>query len=118
MWEVITSPEFNEWFAGLAVGPQDRILAGLQLLSEGGPAMGRPHADTVRDSTVPNLKELRVQVGGDPYRIFFAFDPVRRAVVLCGGDKTSDKRFYKRMIPLAEAIFRRHLRGLESEQGG
>ena len=118
MWEVITSPEFNEWFVGLAVAPQDRILAGLQLLAERGPGLGRPHADTLKGSAVLNLKELRVQVEGDPYRVFFAFDPVRRAVVLCGGDKAGDKRFYKRMIPLAEAIFFRHLRGLESGQGG
>lgn len=58
---------------------------------------------------MPNLKELRVRHDGAPIRAFFAFDPVRRAIVLCAGDKTGNERFYGRMIPIAEAEFGRFL---------
>jgi hypothetical protein len=55
------------------------------------------------------MKELRVQYKGDPWRILFAFDPVRRAILLVGGDKTGDDRWYKKNIPLADARFDKHL---------
>ena len=69
-------------------------------------------ADTVDDSDFPNMKELRVQHQGNPIRAFFAFDPARRGIVLCAGDKTGvkEKRFYKEMIKLADAEFRKHLK--------
>ena len=63
--------------------------------------------------TVKNLKELRVQHKGKPYRVLFAFDPKRQAVMLCGGDKTGDKRFYDKMIPIAEREFIAHLEKLD-----
>ncbi len=68
--------------------------------------------DTVDDSDFPNMKELRVQHQGNPIRAFFAFDPARRGIVLCAGDKTGvkEKRFYKEMIKLADAEFRKHLK--------
>lgn len=58
------------------------------------------------------MKELRIQYAGSPIRAFIAFDPERRAVVLCAGDKTglNEKKFYKDMIKLADAEFRNHLR--------
>jgi hypothetical protein len=56
------------------------------------------------------MKELRVQSKGRPLRAFFAFDPQRSAILLCAGDKTGDeKRFYKEMIKLADAEYRKHL---------
>jgi hypothetical protein len=56
------------------------------------------------------MKELRVQSKGDPLRAFFAFDPERKAIVLCAGNKKGDeKRFYKRMIPIADKEFKAHL---------
>jgi hypothetical protein len=71
--------------------------------------LGRPCVDTLKGSSLANLKELRVQYKGDPWRVLFAFDPVRRAILLVGGNKAGDKRFYKTMIPVAEERFRRHL---------
>ena len=64
--------------------------------------MGRPYADTIKGSTFTNMKELRVQHDGNPYRILFVFDPQRQAVLLVGGNKGGDKRWYEKNIPIAE----------------
>lgn len=109
MWNVIFSPYFSEWFASLDVDEQDSIYHGLQLIEQLGPHLGRPNADTIKGSKLSNLKELRIQHAGKPYRAFYVFDPIRQAVMLCGGDKTGDKRFYKKMIPLAETIYDEYL---------
>ncbi|MCP1627120.1 hypothetical protein J2T25_000032 [Citrobacter amalonaticus] len=75
------------------------------------PQLGRPYVDTVKASTYPNMKELRIQHAGAPVRAFFAFDPGRKAIELCAGDKTGclEKQFYKEMIKLADAEFSQHL---------
>ncbi len=85
----------------------------LELLKEYGYNLNRPYADTIKGSKLTNLKELRIQSNGKPLRAFFVFDPLRQAVVLCGGDKTGDKRFYKKMIPLAQSIYQSYLDQLE-----
>jgi hypothetical protein len=64
-----------------------------------------------------NLKELRVQHRGRPLPVLFAFDPIRQAVMLSGGDKSNDKRFYQKMIPLAEMAFKNHLISPEKSNG-
>lgn len=111
MWEVVTTGIFDTWFEEQDEGLQDEMLAVLHILSEHGPQLGRPQVDTVKGSTFSNMKELRVQYSGNPIRAFFAFDPTRKAIVLCAGDKTgmNEKRFYKDMIRLADEEFRKHL---------
>lgn len=116
-WLVVASPEFAAWFQAESVEVQNRIAASLRALEEFGPGLGRPYVDTLKGSRVANLKELRVSVTGAPYRILFAFDPARQAVLLCGGDKAGDRRFYDRMIPLAEAILARHIHNLRLDEG-
>ncbi len=111
MWKVVTVDVFDQWFLALGEDEQVDVLATIKLLEWMGPALGRPYVDTLKASTLPNLKELRVQHRGKPYRVLFVFDPQRQAVLLCGGDKTGDKRFYKRMIPLAEREFAHYLGG-------
>lgn len=110
---MITTTLFDEWLQALDDNDRTNVLASLILLAEKGPQLGRPHADTLENTTIKNLKELRIQSKGKPLRAFFAFDPTRQAVVLCAGDKTSDKQFYKRLIPLAEAEYRKHLEDIE-----
>lgn len=112
---VNTSDEFDTWFTPLEEALQDDILFGVQLLQEYGPQLRRPYADILEGTSLSNLKELRVQHRGEPYRILFAFDPKREVLLLIGGNKAGDKRWYKRMIPLAEAIFERHLASLKKE---
>jgi hypothetical protein len=62
------------------------------------------------------MRELRVQIGGDPYRVFYAFDPRRAAILLVGGNKGGDDRFYERMVPIADRIFDEHIRALGDEK--
>jgi hypothetical protein len=114
-YTVNASDEFAEWWSGLEEPLQDTIAAHIGLLEAYGPQLGRPYADTLYDSALSNLKELRVQHQGKPYRILFAFDPLREALLLVGGNKEGDRRWYRKMIPLAEAIFKRHLADLEDK---
>ena len=72
--------------------------------------------DTLEGSAFPNMKELRVQFGGDPWRILFAFNARRVAILLVGGCKRGDKRWYKKHIPIADERFRQHLARLQREQ--
>ena len=82
----------------------------VELLVTEGPLLGRPHADTLRGSRISNMKELRIQHDGRPYRVLFAFDPRRSAMLLIGGDKTGNDRWYQEYVPKAEAIFTQHLK--------
>ena len=114
---VNTSDEFDAWWEQQENDLQDAIAAHVGLLKEYGPNLARPYADRLEHSTVANLKELRVQHRGEPYRVLFAFDPMRQALLLLAGNKGGDKRWYKKNIPRAEAIFARHLAELEDSNG-
>ena len=87
----------------------------MRLLEQLGPHLSRPYADTVKGSRHSNMKELRIQCQGRPLRVFFAFDPRRCAILLIGGDKTGDSRFYERMIPVAERLYDEYLDQLRKE---
>lgn len=114
MWNVVTTDLFDQWFNEQDDATQEKVLAGLIALQQGGPSTGRPLVDTVNGSAYPNMKELRVQHKGEPIRAFFAFDPARQAVVLCAGNKVgNEKQFYKIMIPIADREYARHLAELE-----
>lgn len=114
MWKVIVTRTFERWLAYQRQSVKEDVLAAVQMLTVRGPHLGRPYADTIRASRYPQMKELRVQHGGKPLRIFFAFDRGRCAVMLCAGDKTGDeKRFYKTMTALADRLFTDYLNGLE-----
>ncbi|WP_370589640.1 type II toxin-antitoxin system RelE/ParE family toxin [Saccharophagus sp. K07] len=114
MWQVETTDVFDDWYDSLNDTDRESVLAALILLREKGPLLPRPHADTVKDSCHTNMKELRVQSKGDPIRAFFAFDPLRRGILLCAGNKTGNaKRFYKQMIPIADKLFTEHLEKLK-----
>ena len=108
-WKVLFDDNFAAWLSDLEPDVTDAILAQVELIRERGPQLGRPFADTVAGSTFSNMKELRVQFCGEPWRILFAFDPDRAAILLVGGNKRGDKRWYKTWIPLADERFRRHL---------
>ncbi len=116
MWDVETTDTFDDWYDNLDDTDRGRFLASMILLKEKGPMLTRPHADKVNGSKYSNMKELRVQSKGDPLRAFFAFDPNRKGILLCAGDKTGDeKRFYKTMIPIADKEFEAHLEKLNTK---
>jgi hypothetical protein len=107
--------EFAKWWETLSPAEQASLEACVRLLEEHGPRLSRPFADTVKGSRHPNMKELRTQCKGRPLRTFFAFDPRRTAILLLGGDKTGDERFYERMLPLADRLYDVYLQELREE---
>ncbi|MDO6406947.1 type II toxin-antitoxin system RelE/ParE family toxin [Pantoea phytobeneficialis] len=116
MWTILFSQRFDDWLHDQENGLQEKILADLVNLQTYGPSLSRPYADTVNGSMHKNMKELRVQYSGRPVRAFFAFDPVRRAILLCAGDKSNDKKFYERMVRIADDEFSVHLARMEDNQ--
>jgi hypothetical protein len=110
-WVVIVTQEFERWFDNQPTECQDEIAVVVGLLKERGPTLGRPFADTLHHTSIPNLKELRPRGAAQSIRILFAFDPSRRAVLLVGGDKAGRwSRWYPRAIREAEELWARHLR--------
>ena len=87
----------------------------MELLRQLGPNLPRPHADTLTGSRHANMKELRTQHQGRTVRTLFAFDPRRCAILLIGGDKTGENRFYQRLSPLADDLYDVHLATLRKE---
>ena len=112
-WEVEVSDEFREWYEALGNEAQDSVTYSVDLLRFGGPQLGRPHVDSVKGSRHSNMKELCVQHRGHPWRILFAFDPRRMAYLILAGDKTGDPRWYEVNVPIADAIYDRHLREIK-----
>lgn len=114
-WQVEFTDEFGRWWDGLNESEQTSVAVGVEKLELFGPALGRPHVDTLEGSRHANMKELRIQHGGQPYRVLFAFDPRRSAILLIGGNKGGDERFYERMVPLADKLYDEHLEALRKE---
>lgn len=112
-WTVLFTECFETWLLEQDIETRRSVLASVGRLQLAGPNLARPYADTVKNSKYAKMKELRIQHQGKPLRAFFAFDPLRQAIVLCAGDKSNDKQFYKRMIHLADAEFERYLENLE-----
>ena len=113
MWQVLTTDIFDEWFDALDDTDRTNVIASLMVLEQKGPNLARPHVDSMKGSIHSNMKELRGQSKGNPLRAFFAFDPKRNAILLCAGNKKgNDKRFYKEMLPVADAEFTKHLNSL------
>ena len=98
-------------FSALTEGLQDELLAHANLLATFGPQLGRPTVDTLKGSKHANMKELRFSWNGEVWRVAFAFDPQRHAVLLVGGDKggADQRRFYKRLLSVADTRYDEHL---------
>jgi len=114
IWSVLLHDDFDSEFLALNEPLQDEILAHAKLLAEFGPNLGRPTADTLKGSRYANMKELRFAWQGEVWRVAFAFDPQRQAILLVGGDKGgADQRlFYRRLIAVADGRYDKHLTSL------
>ena len=84
-------------------------------LESRGPNLPYPHSSGIKGSRHSHMRELRVQSHGNPLRVFYAFNPERTAILLIGGDKTGNARFYDEMIPVADDLYDEHLRKLKGE---
>ena len=100
----------------LSEGEQEEIAAKVELLEEHGPTLGRPHADAITSWRHSNMKELRGKVNERYLRVLFAFDPRRTALLLIGGDKTEDPKWYDKFVPMADDLFDKHLKELKRKK--
>lgn len=114
-WLIEITDEYFSWFAALNERQQDSVRADIDILEKMGPHLGRPYVDSIKGSRHSNMKELRTITGRRHIRSFFAFDPRRAAILLIGGDKTGEKGFYERLVPLADSLFDGYLTELRKE---
>ncbi|MXV79078.1 MAG: addiction module toxin RelE [Chloroflexi bacterium] len=114
-WEVEYTDEFEHWWLQLSERLQGSVTAKVELLEEHGPNLPFPHSSSVLTSRHGGMRELRVQSGGSPIRIFYAFDPRRTSILLIGGDKTGNDRFYEEFVPFADRLYDDYLLELRQE---
>jgi hypothetical protein len=107
--------DFGQWYSELTEIQQDDIASVVDLLEAKGTSLGFPYSSKINSSKHSKMRELRVQSKGDPLRIFYCFDPQRNAILLIGGDKTGDKRFYQKMIPIADQLYDIYLIEIQQE---
>jgi hypothetical protein len=117
-WNVKIADEFQPEYEKLPDEVQDELLAMTRLLQQLGPQLKRPHADTMNGSRHANMKELRFDTADGVWRVAFAFDPRRKAVLLVAGDKSgaSEKRFYRELIKRADDRYDAHLSRLRKKE--
>ena len=115
-WVVEFTDEFEAWWGGLTEAEQDSIDQSVGLLEEKGPTLDHPHTSKIHGSRHGRMRELKVQHHGRPYRILYAFDPRRVAMLLIGGDKTGNNRWYEEFVPKADEIYDAHLEVLKLEE--
>ena len=115
-WDIQFHDDFAIEFDLLAQSLQDELLAHALLLRDFGPGLGRPTVDSLKGSKHTNMKEMRFAWAGEVWRVAFAFDTKRQAILLVGGDKggADQRRFYKRLIATADARFDGHLASLKT----
>jgi hypothetical protein len=114
-WDVEYADELGAWWVDLTEAEQESIDASVRLLEEKGPNLGFPHSSGIEGSKHSHMRELRVQHEGRPYRILYAFDPRRSAILLLGGDKTGDDRWYDKHVPIADKLYDTHIAILRKE---
>ena len=112
MVEILGTDDFEEWFLALEDKDAESVARVVGILEVKGTTLKFPYCSDIRGSKIA-LRELRVQSRGKPLRIFYAFDPIRQAVLLIGGDKSNDSRFYETVIPKAERLWQEYLTELE-----
>jgi len=117
-WEVEFHRDFDPEFDALPDDVQNELRAHALLLEQFGPQLGRPRVDTLKGSRHANMKELRFDAADGVWRVAFAFDPKRNAVLLIAGDKSGggEKRFYRQLIARADERFDEHLSRAQSKK--
>ena len=114
-WEVEVTDELRTWWDRLTEAERISVERAVLLLEERGPHLPFPYSSGVSGSRHSAMRELRVQHQGHPYRVLYIFDPRRVALLLLGGDKTGDDRWYEKKVPLADQIYDNYLAEMEEE---
>jgi hypothetical protein len=115
MWEVEYTDEFDEWWNTLDEKEQIDVAASVGLLETCGPNLKYPHSSGIEGGKHPHMRELRIQHAGQPYRVLYAFDPRRIAILLIGGNKIGDDRWYEKYVPIADDLYEQHIITLKKE---
>ena len=113
--DVEVTDQFGRWYEDLSHDEQLSVEHVVNLLTEKGVALGHPYSSAIHGSRHGHMRELRIQHEGRPYRILYAFDPRRMAILLIGGDKTGHLRWYEVHVPKADALYDEHLDTLRRE---
>lgn len=113
--EVEYTDEFEIWWNALSEDEQESIAASVGLLERKGPQLVYPYSSGISQSHHSHMRELRIQHSGEPYRVLYAFDPRRMAILLLGGCKAGDDRWYDREVPRADKLYDEHLAQLRKE---
>lgn len=114
-WEVEGTDEFAGWFENLSDEEQEDVIATVDLLVDRGPHLGHPHTSGIVQSRHSHMRELRIQHAGRPYRVLYAYDPRRTAILLIGGDKTGNDRWYEINVPVADRLYEQYLAEIKKE---
>ncbi len=114
-WEIEFTDEFERWWDSLSEAEQMSIATSVSLLGDQGPNLRHPNSSGINGSRHTHMRELRTQHAGRPYRTLYAFDPRRMAILLIGGDKTGDDRWYEVHVPIADKLYDQHLIELKRE---
>ena len=121
-WDVEYTDEFGSWWETLSEKEQTAVAVTVGLLERMGPGLPFPHSSSVHGSRHGHMRELRTQCDGHPLRTLYAFDPRRVAILLIGGDKTGDDRWYEIFVPLADRLYDEHLKeialNVSKKEGG
>src|ERR1700688_2014382 len=115
-WKIEFTEEFETRWNGLTLSEQEAVNAKVMLLQKIGPLLSRPHADVIHASRHPNMKEVRIQHSGRPYRVLLVFEPRRCAMLLIGGDKTGHDPWYEEFVPLADDLYDAHLESMKKDE--
>ncbi|HEB54903.1 MAG TPA: hypothetical protein ENI98_01095 [Gammaproteobacteria bacterium] len=108
--------EFEQWWNGLTEAEQEDIAAIVGLLEIKGPHLPFPYSSGIEGSKHSHMRELRIQHQGKPYRVLYAFDPRRAAILLLGGDKTGKNDWYRENVPIADRLYDEHIEELKQEK--
>ena len=114
-WDVEYTDEFEIWWEGLTVAEQEDVSATIELLETRGPQLPFPYSSGINGSKHSHMRELRIQHHGRPYRVLYAFDPRRMAILLIGGDKTGKDEWYDENVPIADRLYDEHIKELKKE---
>jgi len=116
-WVVEYTDQFDEWWESLSEDEQDSVAATVGVLEERGPTLQHPISSGIESSRHSHMRELRIQHQGDPYRVLYAFDPRRAGILLIGGNKTGNDRWYEEYVPQADDLYDEHLKELKEKDG-
>ncbi|MCE3230583.1 MAG: toxin-antitoxin system, toxin component, RelE family [Alphaproteobacteria bacterium] len=115
-WNIEYTNEFEIWWNTLKEFEQEDVGAIVRLLEENGTQLTFPFSSGIEGSKYPHMRELRVQSKSNPIRVLYAFDPRRTAILLIGGNKRGNMRWYKVYIPIADKLYEEYLKELKEER--